>query len=249
MSKKLLTVICSLLCFSLIFFGCKSKPDNESEEIPVEDVVPEEVEQDTSAMSPEEMAKLANQEFLSALSNKEKIEKMEFQVYDQSSYEEGLKALEEYRALVDSGAPIEEQLAMARNANLAFKTVLDKGYMDLAGKKKAEVVEVRKNALAIKADKAGKKEFDNAQLAYMSAENAFVNKSYEASYESYCKAFDLFSSLYEDISAKRALAQQAIERAKEKAAQVDEFAVQADEIAPLPEESEVQSDDLNVEAE
>ncbi|MGP1587555.1 MAG: hypothetical protein ACTTHG_04365 [Treponemataceae bacterium] len=249
MSKKLLTVICSLLCFSLIFFGCKSKPDKESEEVPVEDVVPEEVEQDTSTMSPEEMARLANEEFLSALGNKEKIEQKEFQGYDQASYEEGLKALEDYKALVDSGAPIEEQLAMAKKANSAFKTVLDKAYMDLAEKKKAEVVEVRKNALAIKADKAGKKEFDSAQLAYMSAEDAFVNKSYEASYESYCKAFDLFSSLYEDISTKRALAEQAIERAKQKTAQVDEFAVQADEIAPLPDEAEAQSDDSNVEAE
>ena len=55
-------------------------------------------------------------------------------------------------------------------------------------------------------------------------------------YNYYVKAKDAFNDVYNNVSAKRAAALEAIERAKNKAADVDTFAAEADKIAPLSQE-------------
>ena len=108
---------------------------------------------------------------------------------------------------------------------------------------KAEVKEIRQKALEIKSDKADKVGYEAAQLLYSTADEYSELKDYENSYNYYVKAFEAFDDVYNNVSAKRQAALDAIERAKHKADNVDEFAAEADKIAPLSTEDDSQGEE------
>ena len=333
MSKKVLVIFSLLLSFSLVFFGCKSKPEAE-EENPVEEVAPETMseeemlttarynieqaeklkaeidesgysdldaenyksagealtqaknalgdqegsekdamtayqkssesvelykkvsvkvkakqEEERLAKEAEEKARkeaeekaqkeaTAKQALKDAQASKSKIEKENLIEFDSESYEKGNALLEEAEKLAESGASSDEILAKANEANDAYRVLLNKAYEQKAGESKNATDVARKQCLEIKADRADKKNFDAAQLEYISAEDAYAQKDYEKAYGFYQKALPSFNKIYEVVKEKKARADQAIERAKNKSAESEQFAEQADEIAPLPEDAE-----------
>ena len=60
MSKKILAVLSVLLCFSLIFYGCKSKPETEDEN-PVEEVAPGQMTEEEILKAAQETARKAEE--------------------------------------------------------------------------------------------------------------------------------------------------------------------------------------------
>ena len=80
-------------------------------------------------------------------------------------------------------------------------------------------------------------------MLYSTADEYSELKDYENSYNYYVKALDAFDDVYNNVSAKRQAALDAIERAKHKADNVDEFAAEADKIAPLSTEGDNQGEE------
>ena len=107
----------------------------------------------------------------------------------------------------------------------------------------ANLKQIREKALEIKSDKADKVGYEAAQLLYTTADEYTELKDYENSFNYYVKALDAFDDVYNNVSAKRQAALDAIERAKHKADNVDEFAAEADKIAPLSTEGDNQGEE------
>lgn len=248
LKNKILLIFGLFLMFTFLVVGCKSDPETPPTETPVEEVPPveptpepepvvepePEISQEPS-VSEEELLANAKKAAENATSMKDKIEELSFASYDESSYNEGLLALEKYNSLIEEGKA-QEKLDNAILAEKEFKEVLDKAYSKLASEKKSEVIQIREKALEIKSQKADKVGYDAAQLLFTTAEASTATKEYEMAYNYYVKAKDAFNDVYNNVSAKRAAALEAIERAKNKAADVDTFAAEADKIAPLSQE-------------
>ena len=124
-------------------------------------------------------------------------------------------------------------MASAILAEKKFTEVLNNAFSKLTLEKKLEVKVIREKALEIKADKADKVGYEAALLLFSTADEYSELKDYENSYNYYVKSFEAFDDVYNSVSAKRQAALDAIERAKHKADNVDEFAAEADKIAPL----------------
>lgn len=249
--NKVLFIFGVIFMLMFLVVGCKSDPEVPAEETPVQEVppveptpepeiVPEPEPELIPEVSEEELLENAKKAIANATSMKEKIESMSLVSYDESSYNEGIAALEKYNALVTENGSAQEKLNSAILAEKEFKKVFDTAFSKLASEKKSEVSEIRTKALEIKAEKADKVGFDAAQLLYTTAEASTVAKQYESAYNYYVKARDAFDDVYKNVSAKREAALEAIERAKNKTDDVDSFAEEADKIAPLTQEEPVQ---------
>lgn len=245
MKNKILVIFTILFMLMFLVVGCKSDPEVPPEETPVEEVPPVEptpepvVEPEPEPMPEvpqileEELLANATKAFDNATSMKDKIEKLSLAGYNEDSYNEGNSAFERYNSLVAENGSATEKLTNAILAEKKYKEVLDSAFFKLAAEKKVEVVQVRNDALEIKSDKADKVGFEAAQLLFVTAETASAAKEFEKAYDYYAKAKDAFSDVYNNVSSKRAAALEAIERAKNKAADVESFAEEADEIAPI----------------
>lgn len=250
----LFLVILSMLTFIIV--GCKSEPEPAPVENPVQEVPPvepvsepeiepilepepipepEPVSQEPE-ISEEDLLASATKAAENAKAMKEKIESLSLQEYNEDSYNSGLMAFDSYNTLVAENGQASEKLEKATLAEKDFAEVLDTAFSKLASDKKSEVDQIRKKALEIKADRADKVGYEAAELLYTTANDYSEAKNYENAYNYFVKAKDAFDDVYEDVSAKRQEALEAIERAKNKADNVDEFAAEADKIAPLPSE-------------
>ena len=254
--KKILLFLAIFSILMFITVGCKSDPEPTPTETPVEEVPPVEPTPEPEPMpeiiteplpepgiSEEELLANATKSAENAKSMKEKIESLSLQGYDELSYAAGLVALEGYDKLVEENAGAAEKLATATLAEKNFSEVLNSAFSKLSSEKKAEVKAIREKALEIKSDKADKVGYEAAQLLYTTADEYTELKDYENSYNYYVKALEAFDDVYNNVSAKRQAALEAIERAKNKANNVDEFAAEADKIAPLSTESDVQGEE------
>lgn len=253
--KKILLFLAIFSILMFITVGCKSDPEPTPTETPVEEVPPveptpepipepepEPVPQEPE-ISEEELLATATKAAENAKSMKEKIESLSLQGYDELSYNTGNAALEAYDAQVRDNAAASEKLVSAMLAEKKFTDVLNSAFSKLALEKKADVKAIREKALEIKADKADKVGYEAAQLLYTTADEYSELKDYENSYNYYVKALKAFDDVYSNVSAKRQAALEAIERAKNKADDVDEFAAEADKIAPLSTEDDNQGEE------
>jgi tetratricopeptide (TPR) repeat protein len=251
--KKILIILGVIFVLLFVTVGCKSDPEPVPEETPVEEVPPVEPAPEPEVeptpvpqepvISEEELLANATKSAENAKSMKEKIENLSLQGYNELSYAAGLVALEGYDKLVEENAGAAEKLATANLAEKKFSEVLNSAFSKLSSEKKAEVKAIREKALEIKSDKADKVGYEAAQLLYTTADEYTELKDYENSYNYYVKALEAFDDVYNNVSAKRQAALEAIERAKNKANNVDEFAAEADKIAPLSTESDVQGEE------
>ena len=251
--KKILIILGVIFVLLFVTVGCKSDPEPVPEETPVEEVPPvepapePEVEPtpvpEEPVISEEELLANATKSAENAKSMKEKIENLSLQGYNELSYAAGLVALEGYDKLVEENAGAAEKLATATLAEKKFSEVLNSAFSKLSSEKKVEVKAIREKALEIKSDKADKVGYEAAQLLYTTADEYTELKDYENSYNYYVKALEAFDDVYNNVSAKRQAALEAIERAKNKADDVDEFAAEADKIAPLSTEDDNQGEE------
>ncbi|MBQ7906333.1 MAG: hypothetical protein IJ361_11345, partial [Spirochaetaceae bacterium] len=116
LKNKILLIFGLFLMFTFLVVGCKSDPETPPTETPVEEVPPveptpepepvvepePEIPQEPS-VSEEELLANAKKAAENATSMKDKIEELSFASYDESSYNEGLLALEKYNSLIEEG--------------------------------------------------------------------------------------------------------------------------------------------------
>ena len=121
----------------------------------------------------------------------------------------------------------------AEKAFSAYSTLLVKHLGEMAKSEREAAREAKKKADSVKAGVAKKTEYTAASNTFKKADSAFVTRNVEEAYKGYLSAKKAFLSLYESIAEKRAAAQAAIERAKQRVAEAEAYTKEADEIAPL----------------
>ena len=160
---------------------------------------------------------------------KKRVDEMEFSEFDKAAYDAGSSALDKF----SQGGSGAEQLVNASAAYDAYKLLLNKGFIALAGKERNAALAAKKNADSVKAGVSQKETYGQAADSFKKADSAYVTKDIEGAYEGYKSAKETYTALYEKVSAARAAAQAAIERAKQRTADSANYATDADEIAPL----------------
>lgn len=123
--------------------------------------------------------------------------------------------------------------ANANKALSAYSALLLQHLGAMAKTERNAALEAKKKADSVKAGVAKKAEYTAASNTFKKADSALVTKNLEGAYKGYREAKNTFNSLYESIAEKRAAAQAAIERAKQRVAEAESYTIEADSIAPL----------------
>ena len=139
------------------------------------------------------------------------------------------KALSDFE-ISDNGSDMRTNAEKALNA---YSALLLQHLGAMAKTERKAALEAKKNADSVKAGVAKKAEYTEASNTFKKADADFVTKNLEGAYKGYRTAKNTFTNLYETIAEKRAAAQAAIERAKQRVAEAETYTIEADSIAPL----------------
>lgn len=178
-----------------------------------------------------------------------KILQFEFENNDPENFEKGQALYAEFAELADANEDPSLMLGKAEGALAAYTAVLDSSFKKLADSEREKCVVVKRDADSIKASVAEKKAYETAEKQLTDGDAAYSRMSWEKSYNSYKDAAAGFADVYKVVSEKRAYAAEQIEKARKRTEEVAAFAEQADEIAPLPESDEEDSEDEELEEE
>ena len=142
------------------------------------------------------------------------------------------KALADYDTVSQNGVG-KDMLDQAEKALAAYSALFLQNMTRLAQTERAAALDAKKQADSVKAGVAKKAEYTAASDTFKKADSSYVTKDIEGAYKGYKSAKETFLKLYETVSANRAAAQAAIERAKKRVAEAETYSVEADSIAPL----------------
>ena len=172
--------------------------------------------------------------YVKALDAKETIDDYELPPLAKTAYDKGCKDLDAFDEMIeDDNASADDLLAKATSAYGSFKTVLVALYKDIAKDAREDALEAKKDADSVKAAVSEKREYTRAVELFKKGDASYSMNGYEAACDSYDQAYDIFSTLYETISEKRAAALAAIEAAKKSVEDSAAVAEEADLEAPL----------------
>ena len=164
---------------------------------------------------------------------KQKVDDNNFADSDIVSYTAGVDALEASEKLLSENADGTALLTNATTAYNSFRKILETKFAALAKEERTAAFNAKKKADDVRCAVAAKEEYNAAVDAFRKGDSAFVTNDPEGAYESYHTAKESFLSMADDIGVKRAAAQAAIERAKNRAQESNAVAKQADKDAPL----------------
>jgi hypothetical protein len=181
---------------------------------------------------------LAN--YSKAVDAKEEIEENEFESYARNNYDRGVENLSKVEAAFDSGSDDFDKTVFvnAENALKEFNTVINVAYKKIAKEEREAALEAKKDADSVKAGVARKTEYKAAADLIQSGDSLYAMQNAKKAAEKYVEANEKFTYLYEDVAAKRAEAEAAIEEAKRRVAESQKFAEEADVKAPITEQVE-----------
>lgn len=163
---------------------------------------------------------------------KEKADTLSLSGEDKASYEAGEKALAEYLALGTSASG-DALLAKANEALNAYNDVVNKGLKANAARERQASLEAKRKADSVKAGVAKKDEYLKAAETFKKADSSYVTGDIEGAFKGYRSSKEVFVSLFETIQEKRMAAQALIDAAKQRVSNAENYAVEADSIAPL----------------
>lgn len=170
-----------------------------------------------------------------AKSLKEKVDEMKFNELDQAAYDKGEDALKQFDSFAADGNA-GKMLEQSELALAAYTALFNKGFVALAGRERQAALDAKKQADSVKAGVSQKETYTKASETFKKADSSYVTKDIVGAYNGYKSSKETFLNLYETIYAKRAEAQAAIERAKQRVAEAESYSVEADSIAPLTEQ-------------
>ena len=181
---------------------------------------------------------LAN--YSAAKEAKKEIEEKDFISYAKNNYDRGVDYLSKVDNAFASGKDNYDKSVYtnAENSLKEFNAVINVAYKKVAKEEREAAMEAKKNADSVKAGVARKEEYKVAADLIQSGDTLYSMQSAKKASEKYKDANVKFTYLYNDVSAKRAAAQAAIEEAKKRVAESAEFAAQADVKAPITEQVE-----------
>lgn len=181
---------------------------------------------------------LALELYAKAKAKKDLIDKNDWSSYDKTDYDVATDNLKEFTgltAVITSTTSGKELLTKARDADSRYNLVLAKAYKSLALDAREEAKSAKALADSVKASVSRKAEYNAAVGEFQRGDNNYSSGNCELSIKNYNAAKEGFETLYNEVSAARAQALQAIEAAKASADASGTAAVVADKVAPLEE--------------
>lgn len=169
-----------------------------------------------------------------------KIGDLKFDNIDPQALADGDAAGEEAILLFESGGSGSDIRVAADKAFNAYNSIVLAGFKSLAEATRKEAYTQKDAADSIKSATADKDAYSATVLVLSAADAAFVSGNYEAAYTGFTETAVSFKEIYERVAEKRAAAEAAITRAKQKVDTTAVFAAEADEIAPLEAEGEME---------
>lgn len=141
------------------------------------------------------------------------------------------------RAMAAEGADPAALLSASENLLGSYRSILDAAFKKRADDQRQKYMDAEKQAKTIKAEVSRKADFNAAHQLCIEADAAYARTSYEMALDTYTRAVEKMTGIYTDVSRKRAEAQAAMDAARAKAEAAEQTALEADEIAPLPEDA------------
>ncbi len=170
------------------------------------------------------------------LEYKKEIDENKFQDYDLKKYDDAnllyTRAIEKYNAEDFSS------LSDSESALSLYKSLYDRGYLELARSAKKMAKEAKEKCDSIKASRSMAKNYNEAVGLYNTGNVYMTDKHYKEAYKSYIDSGNTFNETYKTVEEKRKEAVLALERAKEKLKASSSLASEADKISPLEEGTE-----------
>lgn len=165
---------------------------------------------------------------------RERIEELGFENVAPDLLVDGDSSMEASRALLSTDG--QQALVAANEACSSYENIVSSGFKSLCDSERTNAYAIKGKADEIKSAAADKDAYSATSLVLSGADASYATHQYESAYEGFAKAVVQFQEIYERVSAKRAAAEAAIARAKQKVDTTAVFAAEADEIAPLGED-------------
>lgn len=172
--------------------------------------------------------------YVTAKDAKEKIDSTEKSFLAQSLYDDGCEALAELEEMFDDPDATGAQLLnKATTATTALNSALAIIYKKVAKDERDAAMAAKKNADSVKAGVSMKAKYNEAVNDFKKGDSLFSMQNPAKAYDNYKLAKEIFTELFEEVSAKREAALKAIEDAKKSVAESESFAETADAQAPI----------------
>ncbi len=178
-----------------------------------------------------------------AKAKKQFIDDNDYASNSQRAYDDGADLLEELEEIMaDSDSFFEELRSGESNVGNQFLNKASRANTDFtnvikttANNMRTEAFKAKKQADSVKASVSRKDDYDDGVSEFRAGDSNYVTGSIEDSIENYISARDIFSTLYEEVSAARAEAQEKIKAAKNRVNHAWGVADEADKTDPLTE--------------
>ena len=171
-----------------------------------------------------------------AIEMRERIVNAGLQDSDPDNFQKGDAALDQVQLLYNEGANGSQLVEQATIAYDSYFAILSANYDSMCQSQRDLALAAKEKADSIKSAMAAKDEYAAAALVLSSAETAYAGKIYDKAYDGFVEATKQFTAVYDDVFVRRATAEEAIRRAKQKVNASAALAEEADEIAPLQED-------------
>lgn len=179
---------------------------------------------------------LAMTKLAQALQARERLVAAGLEDADPENFQRGEDAVAQAEALYNEGAPGFQLIQQATIAYDSYSTILAANLTIMCEAQREQALAAKEKADSIKSAMAAKEDYAAAELVLTNADAAYAIKSYEQAYDGYVAATNDFTAIYDDVFVRRAIAEEAIRRAKERVDTSAAIAAEADEIAPLQDE-------------
>lgn len=190
------------------------------------------------------MAKLAQAQQL-----RDQIVEGNLQDSNAEAFQKGDEAIARAKSLCSEGASGVQLMEQANVAHGSYLAVITENYTKMCQTQRELAIAAKEKADSLKAEKAAKDEYAIAAKAFTDGDTAYTSQDYEVAYNSFVEATRLFTEVYDDVFIRRATADEAIRRAKQKVEASAAIAAEADEIAPLADEEVPAGEDVAPSAE
>lgn len=185
--------------------------------------------------------------YIKAREAKQDIDDNDYASYNQKAYDEGVASLAKLEAAYENGDNAVTYAADADAAYVSFTAVLNVAYKKLAKAERDAAYEAKKQADGVKAAVSRSEEYKAATASFQKGDTVYAMQNSKAAYDNYKSAKETYLKLYNEIYEKRAAAQAAIEAAKKRVAESEQYAIEADTKAPLTEKVEgIEDEDANL---
>lgn len=176
----------------------------------------------------------AMKKYSECLALKDKIEKNELKSFDEANYNKANEIVEDFtNPLKLSNVSGNAMLEKIDTAYKAYKSVIFKAYKSKARDARENAYKAKRNADSVKAGVAAKAEYLKAAEEFKAGDSNFAIQNPESALKNYENAEVQFTQVYEFVKIKREAAQKAMDEAKSKVEQSNNYAVEADTEAPL----------------